>query len=252
LSNITSRGYAVVEFSFNDLAVDNKDRARTVGVYHLFGDTIDCGALMAWAWGVHRVIDALESVETVDAKKAVVTGHSRYGKAALIAGAFDERIAVTVPSHSGCAGASPYRFIFGKSEQLHNVVGSFPHWFRPDFNQFVDNVPRLPVDQHLLLALVAPRPLMNTEGTQDTWINPQGAQISHVAAKKSTISWKRATRSARATGRSAMCQAMTTCWTSLTTFFSRSRCRPILASSPIPSRKTRPRGTRRNELIAVS
>jgi endo-1,4-beta-xylanase len=178
------RGYAVAECSFNEVAMDNKDRARTVGVYQLFGDQIDCGGLMAWAWGVSRVIDALETVDQIDAKKVIVTGHSRYGKASLIAGAFDERIALTVPSHSGCAGCSPYRFIYGKSEQLHNIVSAFPHWFRPDFNQFVGKVERLPVDQHLLIALVAPRALLATEGTQDTWINPEGSQLTHVAAKK--------------------------------------------------------------------
>lgn len=180
----TRRGYAVAECQFNEVALDNKDRARTVGVYRLFGDRIDCGALMAWAWGVSRVIDALETVDAVDTKKVVVTGHSRYGKAALLAGAFDERIALTVPSHSGCAGCSPYRFIYGRSEQLHNIVGAFPHWFRPDFNQFVGKVERLPVDQHLLIALVAPRALLATEGTQDAWINPQGSQLTYRAAKK--------------------------------------------------------------------
>ena len=115
-SLFTRRGYAVAECSFNEVALDNKDRARTTGLYQLFGNRIDCGALMAWAWGVSRVIDALETVDTIDTRKVVVTGHSRYGKAALIAGAFDERIALTVPSHSGCAGGSPYRFIYGRSE----------------------------------------------------------------------------------------------------------------------------------------
>jgi endo-1,4-beta-xylanase len=178
------RGYAVAEFPFNEVAIDNRDRARTAGVYTLFGDRIDCGGLLAWAWGVHRVIDALEGVDGIDAKKVVVTGHSRYGKASLLAGAFDERIAVTVPSHSGAAGVAPFRFIYGKSEQLHNIAGAFPYWFRPDFNQFVGKVDRLPVDQHLLMALVAPRPLMDTEGTQDAWTNPEGAQLTHQAAKK--------------------------------------------------------------------
>jgi hypothetical protein len=178
------RGYGVAECSFNEVAIDNKDRARTAGVYQLFDDKIDCGGLMAWAWGVQRVIDALETVDKVDAKKAIVTGHSRYGKAALLAGAFDERIALTVPSHSGCAGCSPYRFIYGKSEQLHNIVGAFPYWFRPDFNQFVGKVERLPVDQHELIALVAPRALLATEGTEDAWINPEGSQLTHLAAKK--------------------------------------------------------------------
>ncbi len=180
----TRRGYAVAECSFNEAAIDNKDRARTVGVYQLFGDKIDCGALMAWAWCVSRVIDTLETVQEIDVQKVVVTGHSRYGKSALIAGAFDDRIALTVPSHSGCAGASPYRFIYGKSEQLHDIVGAFPYWFRPDFNQFVGKVNRLPVDQHLLLALVAPRALLCTEGTQDAWINPEGSQLTYVAAGK--------------------------------------------------------------------
>jgi endo-1,4-beta-xylanase len=183
-ATFTKRGYAVAECSFQEVALDNKDRARTAGVYRLFGDQIDCGALMAWAWGVSRVLDALETVDRIDAKRVIVTGHSRYGKAALVAGAFDERIALTVPSHSGCAGCSPYRFIYGKSEQLHNIVGAFPYWFRPNFNQFVGKVARLPVDQHLLIALVAPRALLATEGTQDTWINPQGSQLTHVAAKK--------------------------------------------------------------------
>jgi endo-1,4-beta-xylanase len=178
------RGYGVAQCVFNEMALDNKDRARTAGVYQLFGDKIDCGGLMAWAWGVSRVLDALETVPSIDAKKAIVTGHSRYGKAALIAGAFDERIALTVPSHSGCAGCSPYRFIYGKSEQLHNIVGSFPYWFRPDFNQFVGKVTRLPVDQHELIALVAPRALLATEGTQDAWINPEGSQLTYRAAKK--------------------------------------------------------------------
>ncbi len=180
----TRRGYAVAECSFPELAPDNKDRARTAGVYQLFGDKIDCGGLMAWAWGVSRVIDALETVKEIDVQKVVVTGHSRYGKAALLAGAFDERIALTVPSHSGCGGAAPFRFIYGKSEQLHNIAGAFPYWFRPDFSQFVSKVERLPVDQHQLLALVAPRALLLTEGTQDAWINPEGAQLTYLAAKK--------------------------------------------------------------------
>lgn len=178
------RGYAVAEFSMVQVAADSKEQPRTAGIYQLFGSKIDCGALMAWAWGFHRVIDAIETVDTIDSKKVVVTGHSRYGKAALLAGAFDERIALTIPSHSGCAGTAPYRFIYGKSEQLHNIVGYAPQWFRPDFNLFVDNVERLPVDQHLLLALVAPRGLLTNEGTKDSWTNPQGSQLTYLAAKK--------------------------------------------------------------------
>ncbi len=176
------RGYAVAECAFVEAAADDKN-ARKGGVYTLFGDSIDCGGLMAWAWCVSRTIDALETLDNIDATKIVATGHSRYGKASLVAGAFDERIALTVPSHSGCGGAAPYRFIYGKSEQLHNVVG-FTHWFHPDFAQFRDHVPQLPFDQHELMALVAPRALLLTEGTQDAWINPEGAQLTYLAAKK--------------------------------------------------------------------
>lgn len=179
----TSKGYAVAELSFNQVAAD-KDKARSSGLYHLFGDKIDCGALMAWAWGVSRIIDALETIPEIDITQVVVTGHSRYGKASLLAGAFDERITLTVPSHSGSAGAAPFRFIYGKSEQLHNIAGAFPYWFHPDFKQFTGKVNKLPVDQHLLMALVAPRALLMAEGTQDAWTNPEGVQLTYQAAKK--------------------------------------------------------------------
>ncbi len=181
-ATFAKRGYAVASFNLTDAAPDGK--ARTAGVYKLYGDKIDCGGLMAWAWAFHRVLDALEGVKEIDAKKAIVTGHSRYGKAALVAGAFDDRIALTVPSHSGCGGSAPYRLIYAKNEELKNIVGAFPNWFRPDFKQFVDNVTRLPVDQHMLMALVAPRALLQPEGTMDTWTNPEGVQQTYAAAKK--------------------------------------------------------------------
>lgn len=178
----TDRGYAVAEFNWNAIAVDNKNSG---GIYTLFGNDIDTGSLMGWAWGISRVIDALaEAVPEIDTTKVFITGHSRYGKAVLIAGAFDERIALTIPSHSGCAGVAPYRFIYGKSEQLHNIAGAFPVWFHPKFKEFVGNVDRLPVDQHLLLTLVAPRALMDTEGTKDAWTNPEGAQLVNLAARR--------------------------------------------------------------------
>ncbi len=182
LRAFTDHGYAVAEVNFMQVASDAREHARESGIYQLFGDDLDCGALMAWAWGVQRAINALEQDNRIDAKKVVVTGHSRFGKAALVAGAFDERIALTVPSHSGCAGSAPFRFIYGNSEQLHNIVGAFPYWFRPDFNRFVGKVDELPIDQHELKALVAPRALLATEGTEDAWTNPQGSQLTNLAA----------------------------------------------------------------------
>jgi endo-1,4-beta-xylanase len=184
------RGCAVAQFVWNTVAADNP-KGRSGGMYTLFGKDIDAGALMGWAWGISRVIDALqEAVPEVDITKVFITGHSRYGKATLVAGAFDERITLTVPSHSGTGGLPPYRFVaeftarHGKTETLQDAATKFPHWFRPDFNQFIGKVDRLPVDQHMLCALVAPRALMNTEGLKDIWINPDGAQLSYTAAKK--------------------------------------------------------------------
>ncbi len=126
LRAFTDHGYAVAEVNFMQVASDAREHARESGIYQLFGDDLDCGALMAWAWGVQGAIDALEQDNRIDAKKVVITGHSRFGEAALVAGEFDERIALTVPSHSGCAGSAPFRFIYGNSEQLHNIVGAFP------------------------------------------------------------------------------------------------------------------------------
>jgi endo-1,4-beta-xylanase len=178
------RGYAYAEFQVTDIAADDREKPRDGGIYEFFGEDIDCGALMAWAWGFHRVVDVLEDIGQVDTDKIVVTGHSRYGKAALIAGAFDERIALTAPSHSGCAGTAPFRFIYGKSEQLENIAGAFPYWFSPGFDEFAKEVDKLPVDQHLLRALVAPRAQLSTEGTQDAWTNPEGSQLTYLAAKE--------------------------------------------------------------------
>lgn len=179
----TQHGYATASFRFTEAAADKKETARAGEIYALFGAEIDAGGLMAWAWAIHRVVDALEQEPGLDAGRVVVTGHSRNGKAALLAGAFDERIALTVPSHSGCAGAASFRMRFGNCEQLHNIAGFAPHWFRPDFGRFAGHVDELPVDQHLLLALVAPRALLQTEGTLDEWTNPQGAQHAYLAAK---------------------------------------------------------------------
>ena len=176
-------GIAVLEFNLAEVAIDDKEQFARSGIHTLFDSSLDAGALMAWAWGFHRMVDAIETDGRLDASKIIVTGHSRFGKAALVAGAFDERIALTVPNHSGCGGAAPYRFLYGKSEALPNIVGRFPHWFQRDLSRFVGQVNRLPVDQHELRALVAPRAILDTEGTADAWSNPEGSQLAHQASQ---------------------------------------------------------------------
>ena len=174
------RGYALAEFDRTLIAPDKKD-VRT-GIYEAYPDW-DPSALAAWAWGFSRVIDYVETLPNIDKSKIIATGHSRGGKAVLLAGAMDERIALTVPNNSGCGGAGCYRFQADKSEDIAAITKNFPHWFHPRFRDFIGKVDQLPIDQHHLKALVAPRALLTTEALGDLWANPQGTQLTHAAAR---------------------------------------------------------------------
>jgi hypothetical protein len=99
-------------------------------------------------------------------------GHSRLGKTALLAGAFDERIALVIPHQAGCGGSAPSRSKVGESVKAINK--SFPHWFDGAFKQFNDEPARLPFDQNCLVALCAPRPVLLSNAVEDTWANPAG------------------------------------------------------------------------------
>ena len=141
-------------------------------------------ALATWAWGYHRAIDALFQLDFVDQACVAVVGHSRGGKAALLAGATDERITLTSANGSGAGGAGCFRFQGPGSETLADVVGAFPHWFSPRLKQFAGREDELPIDQHFLKALIAPRPLLTTEAHDDHWANPVGTWLTHLAARE--------------------------------------------------------------------
>src|SRR5262249_28075764 len=111
-------------------------------------------------------------------------GHSRGGKATLLAGATDTRIALTAPNNSGCGGAGCYRFQGEKSEDIAAILKNFPFWFQPHFAEFIGHEDRLPFDQHTLKALVAPRALLSTEALGDLWANPSGTQQTYLAARE--------------------------------------------------------------------
>jgi glucuronyl esterase-like protein len=177
------RGYAVAELNPRDVAADSAGRG---GLFYTLYPETDAGALMAWAWGFSRVVDALAQLSTIRVDQVALTGHSRFGKAALVAGAFDPRIALTVPASSGLGGTGNYRFFFeaeGKNERIENITGAFPYWFTPALLGFVGHAERLPFDQHALMALVAPRALLTTVGTADHWANPRGTELTHQAAQ---------------------------------------------------------------------
>lgn len=178
---VVKRGYVLAEFNRVEIAPDSKD--RTTGVHVAYPD-YDWGSLAAWAWGYHRVVDYLVGLDYVDRSRIAITGHSRGGKATLLAGAMDERIALTAPNNSGCGGAGCYRYQAEKSEDIAAIVKSFPFWFHPRFGQFIGRTDRLPFDQHSVKALIAPRALLTTEALGDLWANPKGAQQTHVAAKE--------------------------------------------------------------------
>ena len=178
---IIRRGYMLAEFDRTDIAPDKLGAPG--GIRPLYPDA-DWGTIAAWAWGFARVNDYLLSRSDVDPKRLIVTGHSRGGKGALLAGALDERVALTVPNGSGCGGAGCFREQRADAEGIADILKHFPYWFSPNLPQFIGHVDKLPFDQHEVRALVAPRALLDTEGLGDHWANPVGAQISFQAARE--------------------------------------------------------------------
>src|SRR5256714_1101297 len=132
----------------------------------------ECAAIAAWAWGISRVIDYLLTLKEIDREKIAVVGHSRNGKASVLAAAFDERIALAIPLQAGCGGTAPSRGTVGESGKAIN--DHFPHWFNTNFKEVNDRPELLPFDQNDLVALCAPRPVLFSNAEEDSWANPQG------------------------------------------------------------------------------
>ena len=178
---LVQRGYLVAGY---DPTYLDPDRKQSVGPAQAAYPKYDWGTLAVWAWGAMRVTDYLLTHPRVDPGKIVITGHSRSGKAALLAGALDSRFALVVPAGSGCGGAAVYRVKSPRAESLAQVTGNFPHWFHPRLRAFAGQEARLPFDQHSVMALVAPRALLSLDAMGDAWANLPGTQQAHLATRK--------------------------------------------------------------------
>ena len=164
------RGYAFATFYHGDIEPDRPNAPDGMRAYLRLGE--DVGTLAIWAWGMSRAVDYLVTDKDIDPKRIAAVGHSRNGKAVLLAAAFDERIALTIPLQAGCGGTAPSRGKIGESVKVINE--HFPHWFNAEFKKFNEQPDRLPFDQHCLVALMAPRPVLFAAATEDTWANPAG------------------------------------------------------------------------------
>ncbi len=182
LGALLDRGYAFVAVHQTDL-VGHNEVAFEKGIHPLFfkeGQSFpnadEWGVLSAVAYGGMRALDYLETEERVDHERVALMGHSKMGKAALWTAAQDERFGLVISAQSGCAGAALWRRRSG--ETLSKMVTRFPYWLNRNAWKFVDQEEDLPVDQHMLLALVAPRPVYVASGSEDGWADPRGEYLS--------------------------------------------------------------------------
>ena len=186
----TDNGFKVI--SFDNSQLEEMEMGRPiVGRARKCYDIVEpgrysWGSISAWAWGAIRLVDYALTMDDVDPDKIIISGHSRNGKTALLAGALDERIAIVNPAGSGCAGAGSYLALGANCENLKALTDKkrWRHWMHKDFRRWADHEKELPFDQHFLMGLVAPRPLLLTEGSQDYWANPLGTCVTHLATRK--------------------------------------------------------------------
>lgn len=186
-NQILERGYGLASVDIQHLAPDSATNYHS-GVLRLMGrapggkvSPDESGALGIWAWGLCRALDYLETLPEVNARQVVVIGHSRMGKTALWAAANDERFAIAISNCSGCGGAALNRRNYG--ETLAIITKAFPYWFGSRLPAHAGHEDKLPVDQHELIALIAPRPVYIASAVEDRWADPKGEFLAALHAE---------------------------------------------------------------------
>lgn len=173
--SLVRRGYALVTFYPGDVVPDDR-RDAMAALTRLDPEATPAergGALMAWAWLDSRVLDAVEADPRFDSSRTAVWGHSRHGKSALLAAALDPRFEAVISHQSGRGGASLSRNLQG--ERIGQITEAYPYWFGARFRSYAGREDQLPIDQHQLIALIAPRSVLLGAGARDAWADPQGA-----------------------------------------------------------------------------
>lgn len=182
---VIDSGYAIAAFHHSDVAPDRKDSYQNGVLKQLFPAELEkdngMKAIGVWAWAASRVMDYFKTDKEIDSGKVVLVGHSRGGKTALWAAAQDQRFAMVLSSCSGSTGASLARRKYGETISLINK--QFGYWFNNNYKKYSNDVNSLPVDQHMLIGLIAPRPVYTTNATEDRWADPYGSFLSLLHAK---------------------------------------------------------------------
>ena len=183
IATILSRGYALITAYRGDIDPDYDDGFKN-GVQALYPELENRGdnfaTIAAWAWGLSRAMDYLETDKNIDVMRVAVFGWSRLGKAALWAGANDERFSMVISNESGAGGAKLFHHITG--ENIRRLCTVFPHWFCANFRQYIDKDSCLPFDQHMVVSLIAPRPVYIASAEEDANADPAGEFMTAKAA----------------------------------------------------------------------